>query len=54
MAVIGAEALTVSGEPGADYLIFGGGEEEIAVFIVSVSESYISGGFCGEVKRKLT
>ena len=38
MAVVGAEAFTVGGEPGADYLIFGAREENVAVFSVSVGE----------------
>lgn len=37
VAVIGTEAFAVGGEPGADYLIFGAGEEYVAVFGVSVS-----------------
>ena len=36
MAVVGAKALTIGGEPAADYLIFGGGEEDVAVFGISV------------------
>ena len=36
MAVIGTEAFAVGGEPGADDLIFGAGEEYVAVFGVSV------------------
>ena len=36
MAVIGAEAFTVGGKPGADYLVFGAGEENVAIFGVSV------------------
>ena len=36
MTVVGAEAFTVGGEPGADYLVFGAGEEYVAVFGVSV------------------
>ena len=35
MAVVGAEAFAVGGEPGADYLVFGAGEENVAVFGVS-------------------
>ena len=36
VAVVCAEAFTVGGEPGADDLVFGAGEEDIAVFGVSV------------------
>ena len=36
MAVIGTKAFAVSGEPSADDLIFGAGEEYVAVFGVSV------------------
>lgn len=36
VAMIGTEAFAVGGEPGADYLIFGTGEEYVAVFGVSV------------------
>lgn len=36
VAVIGAEAFAVGGEPGADYLVFGAGEEDVAIFGVSV------------------
>ena len=36
MAVVCAEAFPVGGEPGADDLVFGAGEEDIAVFGVSV------------------
>lgn len=36
VAVVGPEAFAVGGEPGADYLIFGAGEEYVAVFGVSV------------------
>ena len=36
MAVVGAEAFAVGGEPGADDLVFGAGEEYVAVFGVSV------------------
>ena len=39
VAVVGAEAFTVGGEPGADDLVFGAGEENVAVFGVSVNES---------------
>ena len=39
MAVVGAEAFTVGGEPGADDLVFGAGEEDIAIFGVSVGKS---------------
>ena len=39
MAVVGAEAFAVGGEPGADYLVFGAGEEDVAVFGVSVGKS---------------
>lgn len=39
VAVVGAEAFTVGGEPGADDLIFGAGEENVAVFGVSVINS---------------
>ena len=40
MAMIGTEAFAIGGEPGADDLIFGTGEEYVAVFGVSVdSES---------------
>ena len=38
MTVVGTEAFAVGGEPGADYLIFGAGEEDVAVFGVSVGE----------------
>ena len=37
MAVVGTKAFTVGGEPGADDLIFGAGEEYVAVFGVSVA-----------------
>lgn len=36
VAVVGAEAFAVGGEPGADYLVFGAGEEYVAVSGVSV------------------
>ena len=36
MPVVGAEAFAVGGEPGADYLVFGAGEEDVAIFGVSV------------------
>lgn len=36
VAVVSAETFAVGREPGADYLIFGGGEEDVAVFGVSV------------------
>lgn len=36
VAVVGPEAFAVGGEPGADDLIFGAGEEYVAVFGVSV------------------
>lgn len=39
VAVVGAEAFTVGGEPGADYLVFGTGEEDVAVFGISTSKS---------------
>lgn len=35
MAVVGAEAFAVGREPGTDYLVFGTGEEDVAVFGVS-------------------
>ena len=35
MAMIGAQAFSVGGKPGADYLIFGAREEYVAVFRVS-------------------
>ena len=35
MAVVGAKPFAVRTEPGADYLIFGAGEENVAVFAVS-------------------
>ena len=38
MAVIGTEAFAVCGKPGADYLIFGAGEEYVAVFGVSMGQ----------------
>ena len=38
MAVIGTEAFAIGGEPGADDLIFGTGEEYVAVFGVSVGQ----------------
>lgn len=39
VAVIGTEAFAVGGEPGADHLIFGAGEEDVAVFGVSMGKS---------------
>ena len=45
MSVVGAEALAVRGEPGADYLVFGAGEEYVAVFCVS--DRMIRGVFAG-------
>jgi len=36
VAVVGAETFAIGGEPGADYLVFGAGEEDIAVLGVSV------------------
>lgn len=39
MAVVGAEAFAVRGEPCADYLVFGAGEEDVTVFGVPVSNS---------------
>lgn len=36
VAVVGAEALAVVGEPGTDVLVLGCGEEEIAIAVVSV------------------
>lgn len=39
VAVVGAEAFAVGGEPGADHLVFGAGEEDVAVFGVSVGQS---------------
>lgn len=39
MAVVGAEAFAVGGEPGANHLIFGAGKEDVAVFGVSVGKS---------------
>jgi len=36
--MVGAKALTVGGEPGADYLVLGTGEEDVAVFSVSVGK----------------
>lgn len=39
MAMVGAEAFAVCGEPGADYLVFGAGEEDVAIFGVSVGKS---------------
>ena len=35
MAVVGAEAFAVGGEPGADYLVFCAREEDVAIFCVS-------------------
>ncbi len=35
VAVVGAEALAVCGEPGADHLVLGAGEEDVAVLCVS-------------------
>lgn len=35
MAVVGAEAFAVGGEPGTNYLVFCAGKENIAVFGVS-------------------
>ena len=43
MAVVGAEAFAVGGEPGADYLVFGAGEEYVAVLGVSVDSVRVSG-----------
>lgn len=39
VAVVGAEAFAVGGEPGADDLVFGAGEEDVAVSGVSVGKS---------------
>ncbi len=39
VAMVGAEAFAVGGEPGADYLVFGAGEEDVAVFGVSMGKS---------------
>ena len=40
MAVVGAEAFAVGGEPGTNYLVFCAREEDVAVFGVSMgSES---------------
>lgn len=36
VAVVGAEALAVVGEPGADVLILGCGEDDIAIAVISV------------------
>lgn len=38
MAVVGTEAFAIGGEPGANDLVFGAGEEDVAVFGVSVGE----------------
>ena len=38
MPMIGAKAFAVGGEPGADYLVFGTGEEDVAVFSVSMGK----------------
>ena len=38
MTVISTEAFAIGGEPGADDLIFGTGEEYVAVFGVSVGQ----------------
>ena len=38
MAMVCAEAFTVGGEPGADDLVFGAGEEDVAVFGVSIGK----------------
>ena len=47
VSVVRAEAFAVGGEPGADYLVFGAGEEDVAVFGVSVGrERGESEGFC--------
>jgi hypothetical protein len=35
VAVVGAQALSVGGEPGADDLVLGGGEENVSIFGVS-------------------
>ena len=44
VAVIGAEAFAVGGEPGADYLVFGAGEEDVAIFGVSEGRERVRGG----------
>lgn len=36
MAVVGAEALAVVGEPGANVLILGCGEDDVAIAVISV------------------
>ena len=58
MAVIGTEAFTIGGEPGADDLVFGAGEEYVTVFgvsVVSESEEPMreEGGFVGGAEAHL-
>ena len=43
VAVVGAEAFAVSGVPGADYLVLRAGEEDVAIFGVSLMD--LSQGF---------
>ena len=53
MAVVGAEAFAVGGEPGADYLVFGAREEYVAVFgIPRGYESEVSAGDDGFFVRE--
>lgn len=47
MAVVRAKAFAVGREPGANYLVFGAGEENVAVFSVSVVEESEIGFPCG-------
>ena len=52
VAVIGAEAFAVGGEPGADYLVFGAGEEDVAIFGVSVGKERVRvRGVCSRQTR---
>jgi len=51
VAVVGAEAFAVGGEPGADDLVFCAGEEDVAVFGVSWYLNQI--GFLGSVSFAL-
>ena len=37
--MVGAEAFAIGRKPGTDYLIFGAGEEDVAIFGVSVGKS---------------
>ena len=41
MAVVGAESLAVVSEPRADVLVLGGGEDDVAISVISVGEGSV-------------